>query len=73
MYRAIITIHAITIIFFVVIPALVGGFGNLLLPLHIFRGDIGHPRGNITSFTLLPGALLLVILSLLIREGPGTR
>lgn len=40
LYNSILRRHALVIIFFIVIPALIGGFGNYLIPLFIFMGDL---------------------------------
>lgn len=39
-YNSILSRHALVIIFFIVIPALIGGFGNYLVPIFIFIGDL---------------------------------
>lgn len=49
-YNVILTAHAIVIIFFVVIPGLIGGFGNFLFPILISCMDLFLPRVNRFSY-----------------------
>lgn len=71
-YNTLITRHAFIIIFFIVIPFIIGGFGNFLIPLILGSPDIAYPRINNIRFWLLPPSLILLLIRRFINTGVGT-
>lgn len=71
LYNTVITAHALAMIFFFIMPTLIGAFANYLVPLQLGTVDMSFPRLNNISFWLLMPSSLLLILSLLIEQGAG--
>jgi len=63
LWNVLITAHGILMMFFVVIPALFGGFGNYFMPLHIGAPDMAFPRMNNLSYWLYVAGTSLAIAS----------
>ncbi|RDD68896.1 cytochrome c oxidase subunit I, partial [Paracoccus versutus] len=69
LWNVVVTYHGILMMFFVVIPALFGGFGNYFMPLHIGAPDMAFPRLNNLSYWLYVCGVSLAIASLLSPGG----
>ncbi|MQY43152.1 cytochrome c oxidase subunit I [Epibacterium sp. SM1969] len=63
LWNVLITGHGILMMFFVVIPALFGGFGNYFMPLQIGAPDMAFPRMNNLSFWMYVAGTALAVCS----------
>ena len=65
-YNMAFTMHASVMIFLVIIPMLVGAFGNFCIPLMIGARDMAFPFLNALSFWFMWPAFILLSISMLV-------
>ncbi|MGR3570530.1 cytochrome c oxidase subunit I [Brevirhabdus sp.] len=73
LWNVLVTYHGLLMMFFVVIPALFGGFGNYFMPLMIGAPDMAFPRLNNLSYWLFVAGTALALASILAPGGDGAR
>jgi cytochrome c oxidase subunit 1 len=71
LWNVLITGHGVLMMFFVVIPALFGGFGNYFMPLMIGAPDMAFPRLNNLSYWLYVAGTSLAFCAVFIDGGAG--
>jgi cytochrome c oxidase subunit I len=68
-YNTLFTMHATLMVFFVVMPLLVGCFGNFLIPLMIGTRDMAFPLINMLSFWIALVAGFIMMSSFFVQGG----
>ena len=70
-YAALFTMHGTIMIFFVLSAALIGGFGNYLIPLQVGAPDMAFPRLNALSYWIYALSSLVMLASFAAPLGPS--
>jgi cytochrome c oxidase subunit 1 len=68
-YNSLVTMHGTIMVFFAIMPLLVGVFGNFLIPLKIGAPDMAFPRLNMASFWIAVPAGILMMAGFFVEGG----
>ena len=71
-YNRLFTLHGAVMIFWFIIPAIPGAFGNFFLPIMIGAKDVAFPRLNLVSYYLLLLGMSINLYGLLASGGADT-
>jgi cytochrome c oxidase subunit 1 len=68
-YNSLVTMHGTFMVFFAIMPLLVGVFANYLIPLKIGAPDMAFPRLNMASFWIAVPAFVLMVSGFFVEGG----
>jgi cytochrome c oxidase subunit I len=68
-YNSAVTMHGTIMIFFAVMPLLVGVYANYLIPLQVGAPDMAFPKLNMASFWVAAGAGLIMLAGFFVPGG----
>jgi cytochrome c oxidase subunit 1 len=70
-YLLCITLHGLLMIFYLVMPFLIGSYGNYLLPICLGASEVVYPRINNISYLIIPSTYEIIMLSMICEYGIG--
>lgn len=68
-YNSFVTLHGMIMFFWVAMPILLAGFGNLLIPLMIGTDDMAFPTVNMISFWIFLLSSIVLLISFFVPGG----
>jgi heme/copper-type cytochrome/quinol oxidase subunit 1 len=66
-----ITLHGLLMIFFLIMPTILGSYGNYLIPIYLGASEVIYPRINNMSVLIVPVSYIIIMLSLIYEYGNG--
>jgi cytochrome c oxidase subunit 1 len=69
-YNAFVTVHGMTMIFWVAMPVLLAAFGNMLIPTMLGCDDMAYPLLNMLSYWIFLLSAIILVASLFGDGGP---
>nr|WNI01737.1 COX1 [Donax trunculus] len=72
LYNTILTLHALVMIFFAVMPLMIGFFGNWMVPIMLGAPDMSFGRVNSFSFWVMPMSMAMLLISSVVGMGVGS-
>jgi len=66
-----ITLHGLLMIFFFVMPTLIGSYGNYLIPIFLGASEVIYPRINNISILIIPLSYTILISTMICEYGSG--
>lgn len=69
MYNSITTLHGLVLIFFTVMPSMIGGVGNTLCPIILGSPEVAYPRLNLSSLVGLLLSFIVLCYSTIVEYG----
>jgi cytochrome c oxidase subunit 1 len=70
-YLLSITLHGLLMIFFLVMPTLMGSYGNYLVPIYLGASEVVYPRINNMSVLIIPSSYTIIMLAMICEYGSG--
>ncbi|HUE77022.1 MAG TPA: cbb3-type cytochrome c oxidase subunit I [Longimicrobiales bacterium] len=70
-YNSAVTMHGTIMVFFAIMPLLVGVYANYLIPLQIGAPDMAFPKLNMASFWTAAPAGVILLSSFFVAGGPS--